>query len=176
MFQLQKQKHTYIATARGFTLLELLVYISIFAVVAVVFMSAFINVTHTKARADAMREVESSMRKVSDVLSRDIEGAVSVSAASTTLTVVYPTESIVYTVQDGRVLRRVGVRDSEAVTPPVVMVNALMFSRAENKNAVFDKKTESIIWNISASYRSNVPEYGYNGSQSGSASIRYYEK
>lgn len=137
----------------GFSLIEVLIYISVIAVVTTAISGVFLSIANGQARADAAAEINSNIRFVTDKINQDISAASAItqpaSAGQTlsTLALTIGASSISYCVVNSQLHRSSsGICDagSELLTSQAVKVNNLSFTRLENTNSVLQKTTVSL--------------------------------
>lgn len=169
-------KHLHNTHSSGFSLLELLIYVAILAIVIVAFSAAFISFNNTRATSEAEREVNRVLRFVSEQMTRDMQhGGILVSPyganATSTLHIVGDL-SLIYTLTDGRVMRQSSTSTTEALSDARVRVIELSFTRHENYNGVLHATSTSVSWRIVAEYAYTAPEYAYIGTKQGTIMLR----
>jgi type II secretory pathway pseudopilin PulG len=147
----------------GFSLIEVLIYISVIAVVTTALSAVFLSIAGGQARADAIAEVNSNIRFVTDKINQDVSAAsaitspISAGQTLSTLALTIGASSISYCVVDSQLHRSSsGICDgsSELLTSQAVKVNNLTFTRLENTNSVLQKTTVSL---------QTILTIGYNG-------------
>lgn len=173
MYRKNKPAYSY---SSGFSLLELLIYVAILAIVIVAFSTAFISFNNTRAMSEAEREVNRALRFVGEKITRDLQhGGVLISpsdaSATSTLHVVGEVTSI-YMLEGGRITRQIGTSTIEALSDARVRITELSFTRFENYNEVLQATSTSISWHIVAEYAHAAPEYGYTGTKQGTVLLR----
>lgn len=137
----------------GFSLLEVLIYISVIAVVTTAIGTVFLSIAGGQARADASAEINSNIRFVTDKINQDILAASAITQPTTagetlsTLAMTIGATSVSYCVVNSQLHRSTsGICDSgsELLTSQTVKVNNLSFTRLENTNSVLPKKIISV--------------------------------
>ncbi|OGM93720.1 hypothetical protein A2524_01295 [Candidatus Wolfebacteria bacterium RIFOXYD12_FULL_48_21] len=155
---------------KGFSLLELLLYIAILAIIMTFITGAFFSINQGRARVEAATEVNSNMRFAVDKIAQDIKAASAVavpataSATSTALQLTVDGTSVQYCVLVGRIRRQSGGACSDAsdvVTGDAVVVDSLLFTRLENSNVVLGKAFVTVGVSIELHYNSDAPEWQY---------------
>lgn len=134
---------------KGFSLLELLVYIGILALMSVILSTAFVSLTRGRAQSTARSDVESNARFVLERITQDISAASSVTsptlaAASSTLSIVSSGSTIVYDVAAGILRRTEGAGAAERLTSTAISVETPTFTRIENYNSTLAATTTSV--------------------------------
>ncbi len=123
-------------SARGFSLVEMLVYLALLILISVVAVSSLLSLTDTLTAYRAEKQLTSQTRGMFERIVADMRNATAVNIITSTLdtspgTLVleYPSETITYTLSGGSVTV---ARDSEAPSPlntGGVTVTALTFTR-----------------------------------------------
>lgn len=157
---------------KGFSLMELLIYTAVLAIMATVIVSVFLGITRGKGQFTAQSEINSSLRFVIEKINQDIRSASAVSTpaspggtVSSNLSMTTPEGEVAYCVSSNILRRQVGVNpcdDSSAVvTSGKINVTALTFTRFENINTVFDPDViaVSIQVSVTMSYAGGGLEY-----------------
>jgi type II secretory pathway pseudopilin PulG len=150
----------------GFSLLEILIYIAVIAVVTTAIGGVFLSVAGGQARADAMAEINSNLRFALDKINQDISAASAITTpasagnTSATLALTSGANQITYCAVNSQLHRGTGGicdGNSEKITSGQVKVDNLSFTRLENINDVLPKTAVSI---------QTVLTIGYNGANS----------
>jgi len=153
----------------GFTLLELLIYISILSILVVVVSSTFISLSKGRGQSQARSEVDNSIRFVSELLRQDLKNASVVSSPSLTgdlnstpiLTLTRGGVVIIYDVLNGSIRRKEGGASPVNLTNSNISVNTPTFTRIENSNSSFLTKNVSIKIYITFNYKSTGSDWIY---------------
>ena len=156
----------------GISLLELLIYIAIFAGLMVIVSDAFISLSKGRGQSQARSEVNAATRFATEKIRQDIKGASAVVApilgtASSTLNVTVGGVPIVYDVSDGQ-LRRNAI----AVTGTSIFVSAPTFTRLENYNAITQATTTAIQVAMTLRYNASSSDWTYSDSLRTTVSLR----
>ena len=154
---------------RGFSLLELLIYVAILSGLVVVISSTFISLSKGNGQSQAKSEVNSAIRFATELLRQDLKNASavtvpSVGTPSATLTLTRGGVTIIYDVSGGILRRKEGAADPVNVTTSSVTVSAPVFTRIENTNTVFSTTNVSIKINMTFAYNSNSSDWTYSAS------------
>lgn len=166
---------------KGFSLLEMLVYIAVLAVATLIVVGVFISINQGRARTEAVAEVNSNIRFTMEKINQDLKSASSVSvpatagATSTSLTIEISGTEIVYCVSSGYLRRQsAGACGdfSETITSDTVVVDNMVFERIENSNPVIQKTIITVKTSVTMSYNSSSPEWQYTGTKNTSFSLR----
>lgn len=159
----------------GFTLLELLIYISLVSIISLVLSRMFITINSGKAKISSKSVVDSNIRFAVEKINQDLRSATSITlpasagATSTSIIIEINSTTITYDVStDGHLRRKVNTSTPELITEDGVEVNTttkpMVFTRLENNNPVFlPKKTGvaiSIFLNIR--YKTTSPDWMYD--------------
>jgi type II secretory pathway pseudopilin PulG len=165
----------------GFSLLEIIIYIAVIAVVTSAIGAVFLSVANGQARADAAAEINSNVNFALDKINQDILAAAAVTTpaaagdSSATLAVTVGATQITYCVANGQIFRSAGgICDSSAepITTAVVAVKNLSFTRLENTNSVLSRTIISIQTVLTAGYNSAGSNYQYSLTKQISSSLR----
>ncbi|MBI4692387.1 MAG: prepilin-type N-terminal cleavage/methylation domain-containing protein [Candidatus Terrybacteria bacterium] len=162
----------------GFSLLELLIYIAILAVVVVMISNIIFSLNKSRAKIEAESELNSNLRFSLLKIVQDIKEASSVSipgtigAASSTLQVFVSPNIVLYDVFDGRLRRTVDGGLPDIITSDKVFIQAPSFFRLENYNPVLNATTTGIQISLTMNYNSQSPDYNYSESVKTTASLR----
>lgn len=162
-------------TSRGFSLLELLIYLAILSIMSVVLATAFITLTRGRSQNEARTEVQANARFAMDKISQDIANASSITSPTTTvsntLQLVVNGATVQYAVSNGQLQRTVG-GNPDAVTSTRVTVDAPVFTRADNYNAVLNATTTSVQTQLTVHYNTTSPDWTYAVTMRGTTSPR----
>lgn len=155
------------ACSRGFSLLELLIYIAILAGLMVVVSDAFISLSKGRGQSEARSEVHATSRFVAEKIRQDVKGASVVSvpvfgSASSTLNVTVGGTVIIYDVFGGQLQRKEGVASPVAVSGPSVVVSSVTFVRLENYNPALSATTTAIQVAMTVSYNASSTDWAYS--------------
>mgnify|MGYP001562309999 CR=1 FL=1 len=125
-----------IHTARGVTLLELLIYVAVFSGIAVVVADTFLSIAKARGQSEARAEVNSAIRFATELVRQDLKAATALATPalgtpSATLVATVAGATVTYDVVSGQ-LRRNAV----AVTGSLIFVDTPSFTRLENYNSV----------------------------------------
>jgi Tfp pilus assembly major pilin PilA len=154
----------------GFSLLEIIIYIAVIAIVTAAISSVFLSMAGGQASANAVAEIDSNLTFPMNEINQDIVAASAVTtpaaagATSSTLTLTVGATTVTYCVVSGQLYRGTGGicnSGSEPFTSPLVKVNNLKFTRLENTNSILPKTIVSIQTILSLSYNSANPRSQY---------------
>lgn len=162
---------------RGFTLLELLIYLAIVSVVVTALTSALIMFNNVRAKTEAIMETDEALRFVSEMIARDVERASSIATplqgevGSVLSLIAYDNLSIEYRMQ-GSYLEKTTGSTTEKLTGNTIVVESVRFERTENFQPQLNATTTGISWIIRIRHASLATEYGYYAERRGSTKIR----
>ncbi len=159
---------------RGFTLLELLIYIGILAIVMVMLAGTITSINRGIGQISASSEVDSNIRFVLDRVGQDAVYASAVtnpSVAGTSSSTLIITSgsgtSVSYCTIGGVIYRQAGgscTSASEPITSSSVSVTSLSFTNIQNTNTILGKTVVSIQMLITVEYNSQSPDWQYTQS------------
>ncbi|MFZ2205093.1 MAG: prepilin-type N-terminal cleavage/methylation domain-containing protein [Minisyncoccia bacterium] len=173
IFNLKQNKHSVVRllSKKGFSLLELLIYLAILSVLVVVIANIFISLSKSNAQSQAKSEVNSAIRFASELLRQDIKSSSVISVPTTpggttspTLTLTRDGVVIIWDTSAGVLRRKEGSANPINVTNANVLVGTPVFTRIENANQTFGTTNVSIGINITFSYNSASPDSTYSDS------------
>jgi len=160
---------------RGFSLLELILYIAILSIMSVVLTASFLALTQGRTRSESRTEVNSNLRFAMDKITQDITNATfvttPVSGTSATLTVTAGS-TVAYSVVSGVLERSVDGGAGQAITGSKVSVDAPVFTRADNYNSVLQATTTSVQISLTVRSKQTSPEGIYAATLKSTASLR----
>lgn len=153
----------------GFSLLELLIYLTILSILVVVISNTFISLSRGNGQSQAKSEVNSAIRFATELLRQDLKNASVIStpaspSSSGTLTLTRSGVTIVYDVSGGSLRRKEGVADPTNITNSNIFVSTPTFTRIENTNSVFNTANITIKINMTFGYNSTSPDWAYSTS------------
>ena len=164
-----KYKNKFKNFKSGFSLLEILIYVSILSIIVVIVSSTFISLSRGRGQSAARSEVNNAIRFSTELLRQDIKNASVITvpttgSTSSTLTLTRGGVVIVYDVSGGVLRRQEGVNTPINLTNSSVSVSAPLFTRIENTNTLFGDTDVSLKINMTFSYNSNNPDWIYSTS------------
>jgi len=164
----------------GFSLLEILIYVTVISVITLSIGSVFISLSKGQSRAEAKNEVNSNLVFALEKIRQDFLRATAVtvpataSTSSSTLSLTISGSSTTYCVITGRLRRaQSGAAcdsNAESLTSDKVIIDSTNFTRLENTNSVLNKTIISVQAVISASFNSANPDSQYNETKQTTAS------
>lgn len=165
LFQ-RHNKNTTLKLVSGFSLLELLIYISILSILVVAISSTFISLSKGRGQSNAKSEVNNAIRFATELIRQDLKNASSVSIPAVgtpnkSLVLVRDGNTITYDIAGGYLTRNgVNVNNSNVLVDATKNANA--FTRAENPNIGFNTTNLSILVNIIFDYNSTSSDWIYS--------------
>lgn len=162
---------------RGFSLLELLIYIAILAGLMVVISDAFISLSKGRGRAEARGEVNSAIRFAAERIKQDVKGASVVTTpilgtSSATLQAIVSGVTVLYDVSGGQLRRTEGAGSPVLVTGTNVTVDTPSFTRLENYNTVLQATTTAIQALMTFRYNASSTDWTYAATLRTTADLR----
>jgi prepilin-type N-terminal cleavage/methylation domain-containing protein len=165
----------------GFSLLELLLYIAILAIITTFVAGAFFSIDQGRARVEASTEVNANLRFAVEKMTQDIRNASAVAlpavagATSTSVQLTVGGTVLTYCMPDGHIRRQSGgscTVASDAITGNTVIADSLVFTRIENANATLGKTFVTIGVSLGLHYNSDAPEWQYSATKQTTVPIR----
>ena len=156
---------------KGFSLLELLIYVAILSILVVVISNAFISLSRGNGQSQAKSEVNNSIRFATELMRQDIKNASAVTTPalgtpSSTLCLTRSGSTIFYDISAGVLRRTAGASCAAAspanVTNPNMIVSTPTFTRIENTNSLFSVTDVSVKISMTFSYNSTSPSWNYS--------------
>lgn len=165
---------------RGFSLLELLIYVAILSGLMVVVSDSFISLSKARGQAEARNEVNASIRFATERIRQDAKGASLVTTpilgtASSTLQMSVSGLTVIYDTLSGQLRRREGngVSTTTAlVTGTNVFVNVPTFTRLENYNTPLNATTTAIQVAMTFRYNASSTDWSYADTLRTTVSLR----
>ena len=153
----------------GFSLLEILIYVSIIAIVISAISGVFLSLAQGQAKADARAEINSNVRFALDKINQDILSASAIATPAAagdvsngSLVMTISPTTVTYCVVSGQVRRSAGGTcnsSAEPITSSTVKVDNLSFARLENTNTFLTKTIVSIQTILTISYNGTSSNY-----------------
>jgi type II secretory pathway pseudopilin PulG len=147
---------------RGFTLIELIMYVAVFTVVAVVFMAILITVMRIQVRQSAVTEVSRETQQLLQIIQRNVEQSLvidmPVNTATSTLTLRMTSSSdptAIFPSGTAMWIRQAALTPIQ-LTSNRVLVTTSTFVRRTNVGG-----KDTITVNFAISYNSNSPQQQY---------------
>lgn len=182
MLKIDRKDLKHVNNQNGFSLLELLIYISIIAVITLVISSVFIFFNRGRGQVEARNAVNTNLNFAITKISQDLKSASAVATpaiagnSSSDLTMTVGGIAVTYCVADGQLRRKAGGgacdAASETVTADTVVVGAPVFTRLENTNSVLPKTIVSIEVSMNMTYNSSSTDWQYSETKKTTTSLR----
>ena len=176
-----RQKTKIKKNSGGFSLLELIVYIGILGIIAVVVADVFLLLNKSRGQVEAKTEVNNNIRFALESIKRDITMAnalltpAATSSASSSLQLQSGGSTVTYCLVSGRLRRQSGgacTAASDAITGERVTVSNVQFSRTENFSPSFGTKTVAVIVDLRIDYNGAAAEWQYGQDERLTAALR----
>ncbi len=171
--------HSYSPVSRrGFSLLELLIYISVIGIIMLFISGIFLSLGQGRGRIEARATVDSNVRFVMEKIAQVLKGASTVTTpsgagtATSSLVTTVGSDTITYDLSGGQVRRRVGSGAREPINSSEANVTALTFTRLENTNTVLTTTVVTIEVKMDASYSGGGSDRQYSTSKKKTISLR----
>lgn len=164
--------------SKGFTLLELLIYVVILAIVTTVIASLFISLNRGRGQVESRSEVNSNLQFAIEKIARDLKYASSVTvpgapnSSSAALIMTVNGSTVTYDVLGGELRRQLNSETPQIITSDKVTVATPAFTRLENTNQVLGKTIVSIEIDINMTYNSQSPDYQYSERKKTTVALR----
>lgn len=164
---------------KGFTLIETLIYVAIIGMVITSFVLFSLSISDPTEKTYGTEEVNSNLRIVETIISRQIRNSKSVNVDSSIfdsnegfLSLEYENVSqnptLIGLSQEGKIELKVGSNASTTITSEGIDVSILNFS-----NTSSNRGPENILYTIEASYSaSSTPAFSSSNSITTSVSLR----
>ena len=163
--------------SRGFSLIELIIYIAIITVVSGVFVAIIFNLNLSSTKSKTETEVQQNLRNAMQAISQTIRSAQNINApvvgaSGSTLTAVVNGQNVQYslgsTASSTAALKRVTGTNTDYITSDTVLVTYLNFTTLENSatttgSAVTSTAT-STQFGITVQYNSSSQQFFYRQS------------
>lgn len=163
--------------SRGFSLLELIIYIAIISVISGVFVAILFNLNLSSTKSKTETEVQQNLRNAMQAISQTIRSAQSISApaagaSGSTFTAVVNGQSVQYslgsTASSTAVLKRVTGANTDYITSDNVIVTYLNFTTLENSatttSSAVTSTATSTRYAITVQYNSTSQQFFYQQS------------
>ncbi len=165
------------STYRGFSLLELLIYMAILSSLMVVVSSSFLSLSKGRGQSQARNEVQSSVRFAAERLRQDIKAASAVVTptsgnASSTLVLTIAGTQVTYDVATGTLRRKEGVAAPISVTGAGIIVNPPSFTVLSNYNARLVATTTAVQILMTFRYNASSTDWTYSNTLRTSVTLR----
>lgn len=139
---------------RGFTILELTIYIAIFAIVGTLGAAVFDFALRAKNATSRLGDSQTALQQVLSQMVERVYSATDINGASTTLNLkmsVGAKDPTVFALASGTVTMKEGASGTVVITPDTLYVTALVFSKISNASAA-GTATSSVQIRITGGY------------------------
>lgn len=155
---------------RGFSLLELLIYVAILSGLMVIISDSFISVSKARGQSQARSEVNTAIRFATEKIRQDVKGASliitpTLGTTNSTLEISTGGKTVIYDILNGQLRRREGdgVSTTTAlVTGTNVVANTPVFTRLENYNAQLNATTTAVQTEMTVYYNASSTDWLYS--------------
>ncbi|NTW22240.1 prepilin-type N-terminal cleavage/methylation domain-containing protein [Candidatus Falkowbacteria bacterium] len=158
---------------KGFTLLEVLIYTALLALLATILTNAILMLSRSRGQVVVKSEINQGLRFAAERIKRDVSASSTLitpafaGATSSSLVLSNSGANITYCVADYQLRRQAGGAcnaSSEAITGSSARVGTPVFTRLENPSTVFSKKIVTLEIRLSASSTAASPDWQYGQS------------
>ena len=163
---------------RGFSLLELIIYIGIVTAISGVFLAIIVNLNLSSTKSKVETEVQQNLRVAMQAISQTLRGAQRISApvagaSGSALTAVVNGQNVQYALgttsgSTGVLKRTAGTDPAENITSDSVIVSYLSFTTMENSatttSSVVTATATSTQYAITVQYNSTGSQFSYSQS------------
>lgn len=163
---------------QGFSLLELLIYVSVLSLVAMTIAGVFLMISKGRAQIEARVETDSNLSFAVEKVRRDLAAATALvtpngaGAASGTLEMTVGGANVKYFVASSSLWRQVNSAAAEALTSSAVTADSAVFTRLENSNQTLGRKRVAVEFVLTVSSRSAGPDWQYAQSKKTTVDLR----
>jgi type II secretory pathway pseudopilin PulG len=173
----------------GFSLLELLIYLVLLALMSLVVASVFITIIQGQGQIEVRSDVNSNLRFATEKIVQDIRAASAVGTpsgaggTSNTLVMTVSGSTITYCVASNQLRRLVGAGTCDATTEPITSDSVIVtiptcpttciFTRLENTNSVLSATTISIKVSLTITSLDTVGAKQFSSSKTTTVSLKY---
>jgi prepilin-type N-terminal cleavage/methylation domain-containing protein len=153
---------------RGFSLLEMLVYVSLVAVLALFLSGTIVTLLKSRGATESQSDVHDSLRFAEEKITQDIRSATTLTTpgtagtTATTLVMTVAGSTITYDVSGGVLRRQVNASAPVNVTSTGISVTSANFTRFENTNPSLAKTVVSIQAALVFANGSTSPDKQYS--------------
>ena len=178
--QNSKFKISYSAS-RGFSLLELIIYLAILSGIMVIISNTFVDLSKGRGRAEARNEVNAAIRFATEKIRQDLKSATSTIPMIVSPSLGTPGATLQIKKVDGNLitydvllgqLRRNDNGTIATTTGTNVFVGTPTFTRLENYNTTLLATTTSVQVAMTFSYNSSSTDWTYSAAMRTTVSLR----
>lgn len=157
-----KTKNYKLKPSRGFSLLELLIYITILSIVGLTVGGIFISINQGRLKSETRAEINSSLRFALEKIKQDVREATDITSPNggvdgASLVITVDSNTITYDVSGGQ-LRRDIAGTPAFITPSDINITAISFKRFHSINPQTSKVLASVRTQITAGYSGTAPD------------------
>lgn len=116
---------------RGFTLIELVIYMGLMAIVVGLFAGILVTIVRIQTQQTSSRQVANELNFIMNTITRDIRDSLAISVTSTMLTITTDeasTTPTIITLENGAVAKREGTNPTSTLSTARVSADALTFT------------------------------------------------
>ncbi|MDO8601679.1 MAG: prepilin-type N-terminal cleavage/methylation domain-containing protein [bacterium] len=142
----------------GFTLIELVIYMGLMAIVVGLFAGILITIVRIQTQQTSSRQVASELNFIMNTITRDIRDSQSLSVTTSTLTIttsLASTTPIIITLDAGAVAKKEGTSATSTLSTSRVVADTLAFTELTNG----DSQAVQIILTLSFNTDNPTQEY-----------------
>jgi len=138
----------------GFTILELILYIIIFGIIATLGTAVFNFAIKSKIYISELTEVQVNTTQAVSRMVGAVHGSTGINGASSTLSLAMSSSTLnptVFSLSTGTIMMKQGSGAAQAITPSSIIVSALTFTSITNPSP----STSSVQITVAAGYNNN---------------------
>jgi type II secretory pathway pseudopilin PulG len=154
---------------KGFSLLELLIYMALLAMILPAVAAIFLTVNSGRVRNEVRSAVDSNLRFAVDEIGNDVRSATSVTvpangASLNSLTLITASGTVTYCVASGTLWRTATstCTGGNAITDNTVFVATSTFTLYRNTNSILGKTYVSVQADLGLTANGNTPDQNYS--------------
>jgi len=174
----------------GFSLLELLIYLVLLALMSLVVASVFITIIQGQGQIEVRTDVNSNLRFATEKIAQDIRAASAVTTPATpggtagnTLVMTVSGSTVTYCVAANQLRRLVGAGTCDTTTEPITSDSVIVttptcpstciFTRLENTNSVLSATTISVKISLTITSTATAGPKQFSSSKTTTVSLKY---
>jgi len=126
------------ANQRGFTLIELVIYMGLMSIVVGLFAAILVTIVRIQTQQTSSRQVASELNFIMNTITRDVRNSQALSVTSSTLTITTneaSTTPTIITLADGAVAKKEGTNATSTLSTNRVVADALAFTELSSGTA-----------------------------------------
>lgn len=127
--------HSLSTRQKGFTLIELVIYMGLMSIVVGLFAAILVTIVRIQTQQTSSRQVASELNFVLNTISRDVRSSQALSIATSTLTITTSeasTTPTIITIEDGAIAKKEGSNATSTLTTSRVIADELTFTELAN--------------------------------------------